>query len=190
MNSAARPWIAIVIKCAAVLALIFAFVFFMRMQEEQSLVDRYRTEGTVSRAIVTDKEVDTVRYEGRRGRSRTEEWRMLWVRFDPESTVKYADFSATGSVGQLPGPTGLTGDPVADSQGAEIITVPAEVYDAANVGDRLVVVDTIYSGDGPLFYEEISEFDPASFYPGMGISLALMVALGLIGWRIGRRRPA
>lgn len=190
MNSAARPWIAIAFNCAAVLALIFAFVFFMRMQEEQSQVDRYRTEGTVSRAIVTDKEVDTVRYEGRRGRSRTEEWRMLWVRFDPESTVKYADFSATGNVGQLPGPTGLTGDPVADSQGAEIITVPAEVYDAANVGDRLVVVDTIYSSDGPLFYEEISEFDPASFYPGMGISLALMVVLGLIGWLIGRRKAA
>ena len=140
MNSAARPWIALVFKCLAALALIFAFVFFMRMQDEQSLTDRYRAEGTVSRAIITDKEVDTVRYEGRRGRSRTEEWRMLWVRFDPESTVKYADFPATVSVEQLPGPTELTGDPVADSQGAEIITVPPEVYDSATVGDRLVVV--------------------------------------------------
>lgn len=190
MNSAARPWIAIVFKCLAVLSLIFAFVFFMRMQEEKSLVDRYRTEGTVSRAIITDKEVDTVRYEGRRGRSRTEEWRMLWVRFDPESTVTYADFSATGSIGQLPGPGELTGDPIADSHGAEIITVPSEVYDAATVGDRLVVVDTIYSGDGPLFYEEISEFDPASFYPGMALSLALMVVFGVIGWLIGRRKGA
>ena len=70
MNAAARPWIAIVFKCLAVLALIFAFVFFMRMQEEQSLTDRYRSEGTVSRAIITDKEVDTVRYEGRRGLAR------------------------------------------------------------------------------------------------------------------------
>ena len=190
MNAAARPWIAIVFKCLAVLALIFAFVFFMRMQEEQSLTDRYRSEGTVSRAIITDKEVDTVRYEGRRGRSRTEEWRMLWVRFDPESTVKYADYPGAVSAEQLPGPTGLTGDPVADSQGAEIITVPAEVYDAAAVGDRLVVVDTIYSGDGPLFYEEISEFDPAGFYPGIGIALALMLVFGVIGWWIGRKRVA
>jgi hypothetical protein len=190
MNSAARPWIALVFKCLAALALIFAFVFFMRMQDEQSLTDRYRAEGTVSRAIITDKEVDTVRYEGRRGRSRTEEWRMLWVRFDPESTVKYADFPATVSVEQLPGPNELTGDPVADSQGAEIITVPPEVYDSATVGDRLVVVDTIYSSDGPLFYEEIRDFDPASFYPGMAISLALMVVFGLIGWLIGRKRAA
>lgn len=190
MNTVARPWIAIAFKCAAVLALIFALVFFMRMQEEQSVVDRYRAEGTVSRAIITDKDVDTVRYEGRRGRSRTEEWQMLWVRFDPESTVKYADFPAKVSAGQLPGPDALTGDPVADSQGAEIITVPAEVFDSAQVGDRLVVVDTIYSGDGPLFYEEISTFDLAGFYPGIGISLALTVILGLIGWLVGRRRVA
>ncbi|MXO71967.1 hypothetical protein [Alteraurantiacibacter buctensis] len=190
MNSAARPWIALFFKCAAALALIFAFVFFMRMQEEQSVVDRYRAEGTVSRAIITDKQVDTVRYEGRRGRSRTEEWRMLWIRFDPDSTVKYADYPASVSEAQLPGPDALSGDPVADNQGVEIITVPPAVYDAAQVGDSLVVVDTFYSSDGPLFHAEIRDFDPASFYPGIGISLALMVVLGLIGWRIGRRRAA
>jgi len=188
MNAAARPWIGLVFKCSAVLAAIIAFVFFMRMQEEQSLVDRYRAEGMVSQAEITGKEIDQVRIEGRRGRSRTENWEMLWVRYGKDSTVPYADYPARVALADLPAPPPATGDPSVDYAYEAVIFVAPDVYAATQVGQRLVVVDTPYSSDDPEFYEAIRDFDPADFYPGIAISLALMVVLGLIGWWIGRRR--
>ena len=189
MNAAARPWIGLVFKCLAVLNLIFAFVFFMRMQEEQSIIERYRAEGTVSQAEVVGKQVDNVRVEMRRGRSRTEDWEMLTVRYAKDSPVRYADYAAQENVADLPAPPAASGDPVVDSESQTIIFVQPDVYNAVAVGDRLVVVDTIYSGDDPLFLDEVRDFDPADYYPGMGITLALMLLFGVIGWRIGRRRP-
>ena len=188
MNDVSRFWTGIVFKCLAVLALIFAFVFFMRMNEEQSLVDRYRAEGTVSRAEVTEKDVDQMVYTSRRGRSRTEDVQILLVRFAVDSTVPYADYPARVSEADLPTAPPLTGDPLVDGTNLGAIFVPKDVYDATSVGDTVVVVDTPYSGDDPEFYEDIRSFDPTVFYPRMAIALVLMVVFGLIGWRLGRRR--
>lgn len=188
MTIQARPWVALVFKCLAALALIFAFVFFMRMQEEQSDIERYRKEGTVSRAVVSDKTVDTIRYEGRRGRSRTEDVQMLFVRYAPKSKVAYADYPAKVALADLPAAPPLTGDPVIDGNAVDIITVPRSVYDAAKIGDSFVVVDTIYSGDGPEVIDDIRDWDAAAFYPRIAIALVLMLVFAVIGWGMGRKR--
>ena len=180
MNNAARPWIGMVFKCAAVLAAIFAFVFFMRMQEEESFIDRYRTEGTVSRAVVTGMETDELVRTGRKGRTTKTEIRVLSVRFNPKSTLALRDYEDGVEVPAAP-PS--TGGAAADWEYQDVIWVSSEVYARTKVGDSFLVVDTIYSGDGPELIEDIRSFDPASFYPGIAISLVL-AAVGWLGpWK-------
>ncbi|MCB2065573.1 MAG: hypothetical protein KDE15_02910 [Erythrobacter sp.] len=186
MNPVARPWIGLVVKCLAALALVFAFVFFMRMQEEQSDVERYRSEGTLSRAEVTGRVTDQMVYSGRAGRSRSEDLQVLQVRFVPESPVRYADFPGTASLDDLPLPPAPSGDPLADSQFSDVIFVTRAVFDATQVGDVLTVVDTRYSGDGPEFYDDIRDFDPATYYPRIAIALLLGLAFAILAWRIGK----
>ncbi|MCW3834696.1 hypothetical protein ACFQ1E_03485 [Sphingomonas canadensis] len=188
MNNAARPWIGLVFKCLAVLALIFAGIFFMRMQEEQSGIGRYRAEGSVSRAIVTGKKLDKQVYEGRAGRSRSKDVQVISVRFLPKSGVRYADYPAKVPESALPGPPRVTGDPMKDSTFSEVLWVPRDVYDRTSVGDVLTVVDTPYSGDGPELVSDIQAFDPAVFHPRIAIALALTLLFGLAGWWIGRKR--
>jgi len=183
MNAIARPWIGLVFKCCAALALIFAFIFFMRMQEDQSLVDRYRNEGTVSRAVVTGMERDTLTTTTRRGRSRSSDIQVLTVRFNPKSNLKYADFKNMGDVPSAPPPTG---DASADWEYGGVIWVSNATFEATKLGDSFIVVDSPYSGDGPELIEEIRDFDPTGYYPGIAVSLIAMLAFGLIGWRISR----
>lgn len=183
MNAIARPWIGLVFKCCAALALIMAFVFFMRMQEEQSFVERYRKDGTVSLAVVTQMERDTVTTTTRRGRSRSNDIQVLSVRFNPNSGLAYADYKGQADIPTAPP---ATGDPVADSAFGEVIWVSEATYAATQIGTGFVVVDTPYSGDGPELIETIRDFDPASYYPGIAISLLAMVVFGLAGWRISR----
>ena len=82
----------------------------------------------------------------------------------------------------------LTGDPVVDGSAVDIIMVPRSVYDAAKIGDSFVVVDTIYSGDGPEVIDDIRDWDAAVFYPRIAIALVLTLLFAVIGWRMGRRR--
>lgn len=179
MNDAARPWIGLVFKCAAVLAAIFAFVFFMRMQEDQSFVDRYRNEGTVSRAVVTAMETDELVTTARKGRTRKTDIQVLSVRFNPKSGLAFRDFKDGVEAPTAPPPSG---DPVADSAFSEVIWVTKDVFAKTRVGDSFLVVDSPYSGDGPELIEDIRGFDPASFYPGIAISLVLAAVLAAIGW--------
>ena len=178
MNNAARPWIGLVFKCAAVLALIFAFIFFMRMQEEQSFTDRYRDKGTVSRAVVTGMETDELVRTGRRGRTTKTDIQVLSVRFNPKSTLAFRDYEDGVEVPAAPPPGGAA----ADWEFADVIWVTKDVYARTKIGDSFLVVDTPYSGDGPELIEDISTFDPASFYPGIAISLVLGAVLAVIGW--------
>jgi hypothetical protein len=184
MNNAARPWVGIVFKCAAVIALIFAFVFFMRMQEEQSFTDRYRKEGTVSRAVVTGMETDELVRTGRKGRTRKTDIQVLSVRFNPKSTHAFRDYEEGVEVPAAP----PLGGAAADWEYQDVIWVTKEVYARTRIGDSFLVVDTPYSGDGPELIEDISTFDPASFYPGIAISLVLAVVLAAIGW-LGPWKP-
>jgi hypothetical protein len=186
MNAIARPWIGLAFKLLAMLAAIFAFVFFMTMDEEASDVDRYRSEGVVSRAVVTGKDVDQIRYSGRAGRSRTQDVQILEIRFAKDSPVAFADFPDEVSESELPVPPTPTGDPLIDGEFVEVIFVPQDVFNRINVGDMLTVVDTPYSGDGPEFHADIAGFDPSLFYPRIAIALVLMVVFAFIGWRISR----
>lgn len=179
MNSAARPWIGVVFKCASAIALIFAFIFFMRMQEEQSFTDRYRDKGTVSRAVVTGMETDELIRTGRKGRTTKTDIQVLSVRFNPKSTLAFRDYEDGVEVPTAPPPSG---DAVGDWEYADVIWVTKDVYARTKIGDSFLVVDTPYSGDGPELIEDIRDFDPASFYPGIAISLVLGAVLAAIGW--------
>ena len=189
MNTRARPWIGLCFKLLALLALIIAFVFFMRMQEEQSANDKLRNHGVVSRALVIEKAKDslTTQHSGLRRRSsgystETDLW-VLTVRHVPKSTVAYADFPARVKEGDLPVAPPLTGDPMKDSANLGIIWVSQEVFDAAKVGDVLPVVNTPWDSSSPVLVSEVEAFDPSPFYPGIALSLILMAVFAAIGWR-------
>jgi hypothetical protein len=186
MNDAARPWIGLFFKCLAVLAGIFAFIFFMRMDEESSFYQKLRDSGVVSRALVTDKQVDSARIEGRRGRSRTVEYNFIHIRHVPKSTVKFSDFPAKVKEADLPKAPPVTGDPLKDGGYSGIMDVPQATYDAIKVGDMLTVVNTPWDSDSPVQVSDIGTFDPSVYYPRMGLSLALMVLFWLIGRRISK----
>lgn len=186
MNAAARPWIGLFFKLLAVLAGIFAFIFFMRMEEESSFYSKLQTSGVVSRALVTDKELDSARYEGRKGRSRTVEYRFIHIRHVPKSTVKFSDYPAKVKEADLPLAPAVTGDPLKDSAYSGIMDVPMSTYEAIKVGDMLTVVNTPWDADSPVLISTIGAFDPSVYYPRMAIALVLMIAFWMIGRRISK----
>lgn len=192
MNAVARPWIGLCFKLMALLAAIIAFVFFMRMQEDQSANDKLRGQGVVSRALVTAKEQDqtTTRHSGLTRRSSgyttTNDIWVLSVRHVPKSTVKFADFPAKVKEADLPVAPPLTGDPLKDSGHGGVMWVSKELYDKVKVGDLLTVVNTPWDSESPVLVAEVEAFDPSPYYPRMAISLALMVLFWLVGRRIGK----
>lgn len=186
MNALARPWVGLVFKCLSALALIFAFIFFMRMQEEQSEIGRLRNQGVVSRAIITDKELDKMVYEGRKGRSRSVELRVLHVRHVPKSTVKYADFPSKVKEADLPVAPPVSGDAVEDAKYLGVMFVPLDVYEKSKVGDSLTVVNTPYNPNAPELASDVAAFDAGIFYPRIGIALLLMIGFWFIGRRISK----
>lgn len=192
MNAVARPWIGLCFKLLALLAAIFAFIFFMRMQEDQSANDKLRGQGVVSRALVTAKEKDktTTRHSGltRRGNGYTTQndiW-VLSVRHVPKSAVKFADLGAKVKEADLPVAPPLTGDPLKDSENGGVMWVSQAVYEKTKVGDMLTVVNTPWDSTSPVLVAEVKAFDPAPYYPRMAIALALMVLFWLIGRRISQ----
>lgn len=199
LNAAARPWVSIAFKCMAVLALIFAFIFFMRMQDEQSVVARYQKEGVVSRALVTGKHLDKMVHENGSpsgklrtgtGRTTTTALQVLHVRFVPKSTVKYAEYPTKVSEADLPMAPPLTGNIMTDSEFGEVMFVPRALYDSTNVGDMFVVVDTRFSGDGPRAISDIADFDERAFYGPIAVALVLALLLLLAAIRIAKVPPA
>lgn len=180
MNDAARPWIGVVFHCLAVLAAIFALVFFMRMQEDQSFTDRYRKEGTVSRAQVIAMDTDQMVTQLRKGRTRKTDIQVLHVRFNPKSGFAFRDYEDGAEVPTAPPPSG---DAVADSTYTDVIWVTKDVYAKTKVGDSFLVVDTPYSGDGPELIEDIRDFDPTIYYPRMALALLLAAGFAIVGWR-------
>lgn len=196
MNATARPWIALCFKLMAVLALIFAFIFFMRMQEEQSANDDYRDQGVVSRALITEKSLDeqTNQHSGLRRRSSgyttTTDLFVLSVRHVPKSDVAFADFPGKVAEADLPVAPAPTGDPMADSAFGGVMFVPESVYRQVDVGDMLTVVNTPWDSSEPVLVADVNAFDASGFYPGIAISLVLTVLFWLIGWRMGRAGKA
>lgn len=186
MNAVARPWIGLVFKCLSLLALIFAIIFFMRMQEERAENDRLRTFGVVSRALVTDKQVDKTVFAGRRGNTRTVEYQLLHVRHFPKSQVKYADFPDRVREADLPVSLPLTGELLVDSASSGVVFVPKSIYEETQVGDMLTVVNTPWNRNAPTLVTEVEAFDGDIYYPRIAAALVLMLLFWLIGWRISR----
>ncbi len=193
MNAVARPWIGLCFKLMAVLAAIIAFIFFMRMMDDQSANQKLREHGVVSRALVTDKKKDelvSTHSSGRRGNSSYTTTSDLWVlhiRHVPKSTVKYADFPGKVKEDELPVAPPVTGDPLKDSENVGVMFVPVEFYDKTKVGDMLTVVNTPWDASEPVLVVDVEAFDGgASYYPGMAIALVLMLAFWLIGRRISK----
>lgn len=190
MNAIARPWIGLCFKLLAVLALIFAFIFFMKMQEEQSENDKLRNQGVVSRALVVEKtqdQIERTHASGRRNRSTTTTKSDIWVlsvRHVPKSTVKYADFPSRVKEADLPVAPPLTGDPMKDSEYGGVIWVPVELYNSTKVGDMLTVANTPWDRESPRLVAEVEAFDASIFYPRIAIALVLTVLFWLIGRRI------
>lgn len=190
MNAAARPWIGLVFKCLAVLALVFAFIFFMNMMNEQSKIDHYRQDGYVSRAIVYDTAEGEVTNRtsgiGRRSSGSTQSYDVyyLLVYLSDDRSVVYADYPDKVSEAKLPTADKLTGDRLKDDKFSHIMKVTKERFDATKIGDRFVVIDRIYSGEDPEFYETIRDFDQSIYYPRIAIALALTLLFWLIGRRI------
>ncbi len=192
MNANARPWIGLCFKLLAVLAFIFAFIFFMRMDEERSENDKLRNQGVVSRALVIEKEEDTLttQHSGLRRRSsgyttENDIW-VLSVRHVPESTVKYADYPSRVKEADLPVAPALTGDPMQDSRNLGIMWVPEEMYRNTEVGDMLTVVNTPWDRESPVLVSEVEAFDASVFYPRIGIALLLTIVFWLVGRRISK----
>lgn len=193
MNPVARPWIGLAFKLMALLAAIFAFIFFMRMMDDRSANEKLREHGVVSRALVTDKKKDelvSTHSSGRRSQSSYTTTSDLWVlhiRHVPKSAVKYADFPGKVKEADLPVAPPLTGDPLKDSANSGVMFVPVELYEKTKVGDMLTVVNTPWDSESPVLLADVEAFDGgASYYPGMAISLVLMLALWLIGRRISK----
>jgi flagellar biosynthesis/type III secretory pathway M-ring protein FliF/YscJ len=189
MNAIARPWIGLCFKLLAVIAFIFAFIFFMKMQEEQSENDKLRNQGVVSRALVTEKDQDTITSHqsgiGRRSSGSTTQndiW-VLMIRHVPKSTVKYADFPSKVKEANLPVAPPLSGDPMKDSENSGIMWVSAGVYEKTKVGDMLTVANTPWDSSSPVLVSDVEAFDASVFYPRMAIALFLT----LLFWFIGRK---
>lgn len=189
MNAQARPWVAIVLYCVSVLSLIVAFVFFMRMQEDQSAITHLREQGVVSRALVVEKKEDKTVVEGRRGRSRTIQYKILQVRHVPKSTVPFADFPAKVAESNLPVAPPPTGDPMGDSEYVGVMFVPASVYDKTKIGDLLTVVNTPWDRSEPVLVSDVNAFKSGEYNLLVGLALVVMVLSGLAGWFVGRKRP-
>lgn len=188
MNASARPWVVICLYCVSVLALIGAFVLFMRMQEDQSANSKLRSHGVVSRALVVEKKEDSAVVEQRRGRSRTIEYRILIVRHVPLSTVKFADFPLKVPEMALPEAPPLTGNPMADSKFGGVMFVPADLFEKTRVGDRLTVVNTPWDREEPVLVSEVNAYQGGQYYPHIAGLLVLMLASGATGFALRKGR--
>jgi hypothetical protein len=194
MNAKARPYIAIVFYLSAFLALIFAFIYFMRMQEEAGDIHRLKVQGHVSRAIVTGKKEDSITRTEQSGtrrsssatRTTSSPINVLNIRFEPRSTVPFADYGTKVQDAGLPGAPPLTGNVMADGQYVGVMWVSDEVFAATKVGDTLIVVNTPFNRSAPKLVSEVRAYDGSSAYPWIGGSLLLAAAFGLIGLFISR----
>ncbi|MFM5907923.1 MAG: hypothetical protein ACKOPO_10120 [Novosphingobium sp.] len=189
MNATARPWIGLFFKCLSVLALIFVFIFFMKMQEDRSANDKLRNHGVVSRAVVVEKKQDELtrtQSSGARARSTSTTTTDLWVvnvRHVPKSAVPYGDYPSRVKDADLPVAPPLAADDKPENNLTGIMWVSKEVYDQTRVGDSFAVVNTPWDADSPVRVTEVEAFDPSPAYPRMAIAFVL----ALLFWFIDRR---
>jgi hypothetical protein len=177
MNPVSRYWLSICFKAIAALCFIGLFIAFMKLQERDSELHHLRTVGVVSRAVVTEKEVEKVTMQTSKGRTRQSEYLQLTVRHNPKSTVKYQDIGTKMQEADLPPPL-----PEGKEAPIGFMRVSGTVYDQTKVGDVITVVNTPYNTGGPEFYTDVRDFKPDTHYKYM----ALFAALTLVFWGVAR----
>jgi hypothetical protein len=185
MSTAAKPALVIVVKCLSILAFLGAFIALMRWQEDAGTIDKLKQFGTVSMAEIVDKEEDElVRHHsgiGRRssGGSTRSKLYVLRVRFDPTSTVTYADFDTQKvSNEQLPTAPAAT----TDSSFTGIMWVSPDRFDTSKIGATLPVAIVPWD-KSPVAIDDIRSFNPAPFY----YWLVGLTVLGIVLWLLARR---
>jgi hypothetical protein len=180
-----RYWWGVCLKCLAALAFIGVLGAFLKLQDRQSELRRLRNEGVVSRAVVTEKDVDTVTTKTRRGGSSSYEVRTLRVRHNPKSPVKFADVGTKVPEADLP-------PPLPDDRDAPIgfIRVDTALFEKTQVGDVLTVVNTPYSPNSPEFYIDVRDFSAAGHYQFMALCAGLAVGFYMLARRFTKPQAA
>jgi len=180
-----RYWWGVCLKCLAALAFIGVLAAFLKLQDRQSELRRLRNEGVVSRAVVTEKDVDTVTTKTRRGGSSSYEVRTLRVRHNPKSPVKFADVGTKVPEADLP-------PPLPDDRDAPIgfIRVDTALFEKTQVGDVLTVVNTPYSPNSPEFYTDVRDFSAAGHYQFMALCAGLAVGFYMLARRFTQTQAA
>ena len=180
-----RYWWGVCLKCLAALAFIGVLGAFLKLQDRQSELRRLRNEGVVSRAVVTEKDVDTVTTKTRRGGSSSYEVRTLRVRHNPKSPVKFADVGTKVPEADLP-------PPLPDDRDAPIgfIRVDDALFEKTQVGDVLTVVNTPYSPNSPEFYIDVRDFSAAGHYQFMALCAGLAVGFYMLARRFTKPQAA
>jgi hypothetical protein len=180
-----RYWWGVCLKCLAALAFIGVLGAFLKLQDRQSELRRLRNEGVVSRAVVTEKDVDTVTTKTRRGGSSSYEVRTLRVRHNPKSPVKFADVGTKVPEADLP-------PPLPDDRDAPIgfIRGDTALFEKTQVGDVLTVVNTPYSPNSPEFYIDVRDFSAAGHYQFMALCAGLAVGFYMLARRFTKPQAA
>ena len=180
-----RYWWGVCLKCLAALAFIGVLGAFLKLQDRQSELRRLRNEGVVSRAVVTEKDVDTVTTKTRRGGSSSYEVRTLRVRHNPKSPIKFADVGTKVPEADLP-------PPLPDDRDAPIgfIRVDTALFEKTQVGDVLTVVNTPYSPNSPEFYTDVRDFSAAGHYQFMALCAGLAVGFYMLARRFTKPQAA
>jgi hypothetical protein len=180
-----RYWWGVCLKCLAALAFIGVLAAFLKLQNRQSELRRLRNEGVVSRAVVTEKDVDTVTTKTRRGGSSSYEVRTLRVRHNPKSPVKFADVGTKVPEADLP-------PPLPDDRDAPMgfIRVDDALFEKTQVGDVLTVVNTPYSPNSPEFYTDVRDFSAAGHYQFMALCAGLTVGFYMLARRFTQTQAA
>jgi hypothetical protein len=175
-------WGTVVLLCG-VLALIGALVLLVPMREKGAEVEDFRTKGRIALAVVNDSGIDQVtsRVSTRRNAATTttNEYK-LYVTYDEQSPVSYADFGRAVRIEQLTVPT------VDPAKITGIVEVPQATYDSAKQGDQIVVAFLPDEPDLPRRYEDIRDFSARPYQVGMGVLGLLGFALLYLGRRMRR----
>lgn len=190
MSNVVSRSVGVILWCVALLGLIFAFMSFMRMQEDIGENMRFRNQGVVSRAVVTDKKTDKLTTKRRAGRSKSIDLQVLHLRHVRKSTVRFADFGTKVKEADLPVAPPVTGDVMQDMDYVGVMFVPMELYERTKVGDMLTVVNTPFDPGEPALVSEVKSFDPTIYHPRIAIGLALAAVFTLAAVLFGRRARA
>ena len=175
----------LIFKCFAIISLLVAIGLFLKLDGEQSDLDRFINEGMVSKGLVVDKHQDTSISASTNSRGKTRRvqlsYNMIYVTYDPASKIPYADLGSKLQQADLPNAAELDEE---SSNGASI-TLSKAGYAKVKVGETVAIVRSPY-GDTQLV-AEVRSFSPNGSYMWMAILVVLAVMLWFVGRKLGKK---